>query len=459
MFVFQAEKLKEIGTEIFTAQGMTRERAEFIADTLVEANLTGHDSHGVFYFVRYSDRIRERFIDPKAEPTIAKETASTALIDGRWAPGQITALKVTETAVEKAKRQRISAVGAFRCNHIGRVGYYTNLAASRGVAALMFVNVGHPAVTVFNGTGSVFGTNPFSAAVPTGKSKSFLLDYATSVVAEGKISVARSKGEKIPTHWTRDKEGRVTDDPWAIREGGWLLPFGEHKGYCLQLLMELLGAVMTGSRTGFEPDTDPPSTNGVFAIAFNLGSAGSSAILPLCEENQVVLMPHGANKQFYDPGNKWVFVPHTVQFSMACRAVEYVLEKKPGARIGMIYQDDGFGREGLEGARAAAKFVKSNAIVFAKDQMTIGIGAGQMSRVYSTRIAAIKAVDHGLSVKGSVMASDAFFPFRDGIDSAAEHGITAVIQPGGSMRDEEVIAAADAHELAMVFTGMRHFRH
>ncbi|MDH3893926.1 MAG: bifunctional phosphoribosylaminoimidazolecarboxamide formyltransferase/IMP cyclohydrolase, partial [Chromatiales bacterium] len=107
----------------------------------------------------------------------------------------------------------------------------------------------------------------------------------------------------------------------------------------------------------------------------------------------------------------------------------------------------------------AAKFVKSNAIVFAKDQMTIGIGAGQMSRVYSTRIAAIKAVDHGLSVKGSVMASDAFFPFRDGIDSAAEHGITAVIQPGGSMRDEEVIAAADAHELAMVFTGMRHFRH
>ena len=107
----------------------------------------------------------------------------------------------------------------------------------------------------------------------------------------------------------------------------------------------------------------------------------------------------------------------------------------------------------------AAKFVKSNAIVFAKDQMTIGIGAGQMSRVYSTRIAAIKAVDHGLSVKGSVMASDAFFPFRDGIDSAAEHGITAVIQPGGSMRDEEVIAAADAHDLAMVFTGMRHFRH
>ncbi|RRN80990.1 MULTISPECIES: bifunctional phosphoribosylaminoimidazolecarboxamide formyltransferase/IMP cyclohydrolase [Pseudoxanthomonas] len=106
-----------------------------------------------------------------------------------------------------------------------------------------------------------------------------------------------------------------------------------------------------------------------------------------------------------------------------------------------------------------AKFVKSNAIVYAKDNRTIGVGAGQMSRVYSARIAGIKAADAGLVVEGSVMASDAFFPFRDGIDAAAEAGIKAVIQPGGSMRDAEVIAAADEHGIAMVFTGVRHFRH
>jgi len=106
-----------------------------------------------------------------------------------------------------------------------------------------------------------------------------------------------------------------------------------------------------------------------------------------------------------------------------------------------------------------AKFVKSNAIVYAKDHRTIGVGAGQMSRVYSARIAGIKAGDAGLVVPGSVMASDAFFPFRDGIDAAAEAGIAAVIQPGGSMRDAEVIAAADEHGIAMVFTGVRHFRH
>jgi phosphoribosylaminoimidazolecarboxamide formyltransferase/IMP cyclohydrolase len=106
-----------------------------------------------------------------------------------------------------------------------------------------------------------------------------------------------------------------------------------------------------------------------------------------------------------------------------------------------------------------AKFVKSNAIVYGRDGMTIGVGAGQMSRVNSARIAAIKAEHAGLDVKGAVMASDAFFPFRDGLDNAAAVGVTAVIQPGGSMRDAEVIAAADEHGIAMVFTGMRHFRH
>jgi phosphoribosylaminoimidazolecarboxamide formyltransferase/IMP cyclohydrolase len=110
-------------------------------------------------------------------------------------------------------------------------------------------------------------------------------------------------------------------------------------------------------------------------------------------------------------------------------------------------------------AWTVVKYVKSNAIIFCKDNMTIGVGAGQMSRVYSTKIAAIKAADENLEVKGSVMASDAFFPFRDGIDAAAETGIAAIIQPGGSMRDDEVIEAANEHGLAMVFTGMRHFRH
>jgi phosphoribosylaminoimidazolecarboxamide formyltransferase/IMP cyclohydrolase len=106
-----------------------------------------------------------------------------------------------------------------------------------------------------------------------------------------------------------------------------------------------------------------------------------------------------------------------------------------------------------------ARMVKSNAIVYAAGGRTIGIGAGQMSRVDSARIGRWKAEDAGLPLAGAVMASDAFFPFRDGIDTAAGAGIAAVIQPGGSLRDEEVVAAADEHGMAMVFTGIRHFRH
>jgi phosphoribosylaminoimidazolecarboxamide formyltransferase/IMP cyclohydrolase len=110
-------------------------------------------------------------------------------------------------------------------------------------------------------------------------------------------------------------------------------------------------------------------------------------------------------------------------------------------------------------AWTVAKFVKSNAIVYVKNKQTIGIGAGQMSRVISADIANLKAKNEGLIVKGAVMSSDAFFPFRDGIDKAAESGIAAIIQPGGSIRDEEVIAAADENNIAMVFTATRHFRH
>jgi phosphoribosylaminoimidazolecarboxamide formyltransferase / IMP cyclohydrolase len=113
----------------------------------------------------------------------------------------------------------------------------------------------------------------------------------------------------------------------------------------------------------------------------------------------------------------------------------------------------------LRFAWSVCKFVKSNAIVYARGRATIGVGAGQMSRVYSSRLAAMKAADEKLETQGSVMASDAFFPFRDGIDVAAGYGIRAVIQPGGSKRDDEVIAAADEHGIAMVFTGVRHFRH
>ena len=269
MIKVQVDRITELGIEIFTKQGASLERATFLVETLVEANLTGHDSHGVYYYKRYSDRIKEGYLKVDAEPEIVKETPGTAYIDGKWTFGQITAKKLVETAVDKAKENMVAAVGAFNCNHIGRIGYYTSWAAKQGIISTFYVNVGNPIVSVYNGLGKTFGTNPYSASVPTSGDTPFLVDYATSVVAAGKLSVASAKGAKIPTHWTKDKYGRVNDDPNVLKDGGWLLPFGDYKGYGLQMVCELLGAVLTGSRVGPSGVELPPSPNGIFMMAVN----------------------------------------------------------------------------------------------------------------------------------------------------------------------------------------------
>ena len=166
---------------------------------------------------------------------------------------------------------------------------------------------------------------------------------------------------------------------------------------------------------------------------------------------RVLKIPHGAGLNNYDSKRvgSGLLLQSSDNRGMTLEELKVVTKRAPG---------DAELRDLLFAWRVA-KYVKSNAIVYARDNRTVGVGAGQMSRVVSAKIAGIKAGEANLAVPGSVMASDAFFPFRDGIDAAAAAGIRAVIQPGGSMRDNEVIAAADEHGLAMVFTGVRHFRH
>ena len=152
-------------------------------------------------------------------------------------------------------------------------------------------------------------------------------------------------------------------------------------------------------------------------------------------------------------------VVRSISGGLLAQTADHGLPPPDGWRVVSARQPDERETRDLLFAWKVAKFVKSNAIVYARDLCTVGVGAGQMSRIYSARIAAIKAADENIPLPGAVMASDAFFPFRDGLDAAHEVGISAVIQPGGSMRDEEVIEAANQHGMAMMFTGMRHFRH
>jgi phosphoribosylaminoimidazolecarboxamide formyltransferase / IMP cyclohydrolase len=220
--------------------------------------------------------------------------------------------------------------------------------------------------------------------------------------------------------------------------------------------------------------TDPTSAfGGIIAFNRTLNAATARAIverqfveliiapevdkdaLEICarKENVRVLVTGGAGasglKHEYRSVNGGLLVQTRDEGMVAKASLKVVTKRQPTSDE----MDD------LLFAWQVCKYVKSNAIIYAKGRTTIGVGAGQMSRVVSSRIAAMKAKDEGLTVAGAVMASDAFFPFRDGLDVAAEFGIKAVIQPGGSMRDPEVIAAADEHGMAMVLTGMRHFRH
>src|SRR5690554_213964 len=166
---------------------------------------------------------------------------------------------------------------------------------------------------------------------------------------------------------------------------------------------------------------------------------------------RVLRIPHGDGRNMYDSKRivSGLLLQAADNRGMTAGELEQVTRRAPTAAE----------LRDLLFAWRVAQLVKSNAIVYARDDVTIGVGSGQLTRLYSARIPGIKSVDAGLRVEGSVMASDAFFPFRDGLDAAAEAGIRAVIQPGGSMRDAEVIAAADGHDIAMVFTGVRHFKH
>lgn len=187
----------------------------------------------------------------------------------------------------------------------------------------------------------------------------------------------------------------------------------------------------------------------IIAPGMDAGVADVLAAYPNVRLLDCVSLPELENKLQFKPVSGGLLVQDDDLHSLTVSDIKVVSKNKPtDAQV----QD-------LLFAWNVAKFVKSNAIVYCNDKATVGVGAGQMSRVYSAKIAAIKAADGGLEVKGAVMASDAFFPFRDGIDHAAEVGIAAVIQPGGSRNDSEVIAAADEHGMAMVFTGVRHFRH
>ena len=250
MPVFPAEMLRMVGKSVFRAIGSPEAVADRVANALVDANLAGHDSHGVIRIPQYIESVRAGEIVAEAEPTISRETAVSALVDGGWGFGQVTAERAMQVAIEKAKVSGLSAIGAVRCNHIGRVGEYPEMAARAGLVALVsaggFGGRGGRAAP-FGGREGILGTNPLSWGFPLDGETGMLVDFATTAVAAGKIQVARAKGSPLPEGSILDKDGKPTTNAEDFYQGGVMLPFGGHKGYALSMVVELLGRVMTGA--------------------------------------------------------------------------------------------------------------------------------------------------------------------------------------------------------------------
>lgn len=269
MPVFSAPQLERLSAQIFASVGAPTDIAEHVAHSLVVSNLMGHDSHGVLRIPSYLEAIDKGTCVPAARPALEKETPTTAIVDGSWAFGQITAHYAAKVAIEKARSAQVAAVSVVRCNHIGRLGEYTEMAAREGMIAFMVggtFNGG--AVAPFGGAGRVLGTNPIAFAVPDASGEPVVADIATSVTAEGKLRVARAKHQPIPPGTILDREGNPSTDAEDYYNGGVLLPMAGHKGYALSVIVDLLGQYVGGGEKLVTKDV----SFGNFLVAVNVAA-------------------------------------------------------------------------------------------------------------------------------------------------------------------------------------------
>jgi LDH2 family malate/lactate/ureidoglycolate dehydrogenase len=264
-----AQQLRAMTEAIFTAAGATPPIAATVADALILANLLGHDSHGVMRIPPYVQQITRGRVQPAAEPVLAKQQGATALVDGRFGFGQVAGRFATERAVALAKEHGAAAVGVVNCMHVGRLGEYPERAAREGVLLLATAgNVGGGRTAPFGGREGVLGTNPFAIGLPAGERPPMIVDFATTVIAGGKVEVARAKGVEIPAGAILDKEGRPSTNPNDLADGGVMLTVGGHKGFGLALAAAALSQGVTG-----ELRLDgQPSPMGFFLWAVDVGA-------------------------------------------------------------------------------------------------------------------------------------------------------------------------------------------
>lgn len=289
MPVIHPNELTDLVSRIFQAAGAPVATALLVARSLVASDQAGHESHGVVRVRQYLDAIEAGRLLPAAEPVIARETAVATLVDARRAFGQLAARAAIDATIARVRAHGLAVTGLINANHVGRLGEWVQLAAEAGVICMAFCNGGgvRGAVAPFGGAARLLGTNPFAAAIPVAGRLPVVVDFATSIVAEGKLRVARNRGKPVSEGWILDSAGNPSTDPDDFYNGGVLLPAAGHKGYGLSLLVEFFGGLLTGHGSPVLPDFG--AGNGVCFLGlavdlFRPGEAFLADAAALCAE-------------------------------------------------------------------------------------------------------------------------------------------------------------------------------
>lgn len=279
MTTVTAESLESFLTRVFEAAGTPADIAPVAAEHLVRANLSGHDSHGAIHITHYLNEIRKGVLVPDGRPEVLSRRAAAATVDAHHGWGLYAGMHAIDLSMEMAREAGVGAVSVKNCTHIGRLGHYAEEAAARGFISMITWGAGepitwgppHPALHLaapYGGAAPALSTNPIAFGVPTGDDQPFVIDFATTAIANAKAWIYRERGEQFPTGCALDKEGRPTTDPAQYMDGGTLVIFGGHKGSGISLLTCLLGG-LTGTYAA-----QPRSMDGPFFLALDPGVFG-----------------------------------------------------------------------------------------------------------------------------------------------------------------------------------------
>ncbi len=282
-FTFRADALAAAVRAVVAAAGSQDGEAAQVAANLVEANLRGHDSHGVGMVPRYVDAVLEGGLAVNTHVAIRQDSGALLTLDGRQGYGQVIGQEAMELGAARAKELGVCIVGLAHSHHLGRIGQWAEQCVEHGLVSIHFVNVlSRPIVAPFGGRDARIGTNPFCVGIPRPGGEPILLDFATSKIAQGKTRVAYNKGIAVEPGTLIDDNGEPTTDPryTVVEPIGALLPFGEHKGAGLALICELLGGALAGGATGRAvSDGRRRVLNSMFSILVDPGKLGTAANL------------------------------------------------------------------------------------------------------------------------------------------------------------------------------------